>query len=353
MEELFEMLEAAEGARMLWWSDPPSGLRAILVIDDVTLGPAAGGIRTRAYPSALSAARDALDLARAMTLKCSIAGLDAGGGKMVVLDRPELDRAAAFRVLGDRVQELGGLFVTAGDAGTRQADLEAMAERTGYVHVDHGDLSGAVADGLLGCIEACAQVRGAGNAGELTVAIQGCGAIGAAVARRLAAAGARLLVADVVGAAAEAVAARTGATVVSPEEILTAEADILAPCALGGIIDAGNVADLRVWAVCGAANNILSGAETGERLAARDILFVPDFVASAGAVIQGVCDEQGTSERAGELIAGLRTTAAEVLREAAERGVTTTQVAIEKARARIARARQRRVDAGRTGPHER
>jgi leucine dehydrogenase len=338
MDDLFEELETAGGGRMLLFSDPGCGLRAVLVIDDVTLGPAAGGIRTRAYPSVRDAARDALGLARAMTLKCSIAGLDAGGAKMVVIDHPGLDRSAAFKVLGDRVEELGGLFVTAGDAGTRTGDLEVMAERTRYVHVDHGDLSGAVAEGLLGCVEACAEVRGRDGVEGLRVAIQGCGAIGAAAARRLSAAGVSLLVADIVEPNARTVAAETGAEVVRPEEILTVDVDVLSPCALGGVIDEALVPRLRAWAVCGAANNILAGPGAGRALAARGILFVPDFIASAGAVVAGVCDELGTPERTTGLIAQLRATAVDVLREAADRGVGTTEVAMERARRRIAEA---------------
>jgi leucine dehydrogenase len=166
--------------RQLEWRDAASGLEAILVIDDDTLGPAAGGVRTRSYPSLAEARADAAALARAMTIKCALAGLDAGGGKCVVLDHPGLDRPRAFAELGARIAELGGGFRTAGDLGTTDADLAAMASTCAWVHAG-SDLAGAVARGVVRCIEACAAVRGVPVAG-LAVAIQGCGAIGAAAA---------------------------------------------------------------------------------------------------------------------------------------------------------------------------
>src|SRR5688572_16570387 len=122
--------------RVVLWRDAASGLEAILVIDDVTLGPAAGGVRTRAYRSAGEALAEVAALARAMTIKCALAGLDAGGGKCVVLDHPRLNRPRAFSRLGERIAELGGLFRTAGDLGTTRADLAAMASSCPWVHSD-------------------------------------------------------------------------------------------------------------------------------------------------------------------------------------------------------------------------
>ena len=160
-----EDLDAAGTARCLLWRDPPSGLTAVLVIDDLTLGPGAGGVRTRAYPGLAAAVAEASALARAMTRKCALAGLAAGGAKAVVLDHPGLDRPAAFRALGRLVAELGGLFRTAGDLGTTAADLAAMAETCPYVHPEEGGLTEAVARGLVGCARACARARGRDLAG--------------------------------------------------------------------------------------------------------------------------------------------------------------------------------------------
>lgn len=286
--ELWDTLEDGGAKRCLLLTDRSSGLRAVLVLDDLTRGPAAGGVRTRAYTSLEEAVRDAAALARAMTVKCALAGLAAGGGKAVVLDHPGLDRTAAFEELGRRVEELGGLFRTAGDLGTRTEDLAAMARHTRYVHTDGRGLSEAVARGLVRCIEACAAFEGRSDLEGLRVAVQGCGSIGAAAARALRAAGVQLVVADVDRERAQAVAEEVSAELASPDEILTRNVDVVAPCAVGGVIDEAVAARLRAWAVVGAANNILVGRPAAEALRARGILHVPDVIASAGAVIAGI-----------------------------------------------------------------
>lgn len=333
-----------EADRVVLWRDAASGLEAILVIDDVTLGPAAGGVRTRSYGSPEDALADAAALARAMTIKCALGGLAAGGGKCVVLDHAGLDRARAFRVLGERVAELGGLFRTAGDLGTTAADLAAMAAGCPWVHQDERGLADAVARGMLRCIEACAALRGASVAGlpvaGLTVAVQGCGAIGAAVARALAAAGARLVVADLDAARARAVAIETGAAVVSPAEILAAPVDVLAPCALGGVIDDEVAGAVRAWAVCGAANNLLASPDAEDALLRRGVLVVPDVVASAGAVIEGIGYTVMLHPDRAPLIDALGATALRILEESRATGVRPSDIARRLARERIAAARR-------------
>jgi len=164
--------------------------------------------------------------------------------------------------------------------------------------------------------------------------VQGCGAIGAAVATELADAGASLQVADLDAAAATRVAAATGAQVVDASDILAADVDILAPCATGGVINRESIETLRAWAICGAANNILADSEVGTMLAEREILFVPDFIASAGAVIAGVCKLQGRDD-AEALIQQLGATTRTVLQEAAAAGVPTTTMATRHAEARL------------------
>ncbi len=330
MESDSAALDTIEGKRILVFSEPIAGLRAFLVIDDVCGGMAAGGTRTRAYPAPIDAVHDACQLSRAMTLKCAIAGLQAGGAKMVVMDHPGLSRADAFRALGRRVQELGGLFQTAGDLGTTLEDLAHMAQTTRFVRTNERSLAAAVARGVRACAEACAATRGHADLRDLRVAVQGCGAIGAAVASALADAGASLHVADLDPAAASRVAKATGARVVEPDGILSADVDIVAPCATGGVINGESVEALRAWAVCGAANNILADEATGTLLVQREVLFVPDFIASAGAVIVGVCELQGRDD-AESLIQQLGTTTREVLLEAAAEGTATTVVAQQRA----------------------
>ncbi len=342
IDALWPVLGELDIARAIVVRDPGVGLEAVIVLDDVTLGPAAGGVRTRAYPDARAALADAAALARAMTIKCALAGLAAGGGKAVVLDHPGLDRARAFPVLGARIAELGGLFRTAGDLGTTAADLAAMASRCAYVHQDDRRLADAVARGVVGCAAACAARRGA-RLGDLRVAIQGAGAIGAAVARALAATGARVLIADLDGDRAAAVATATGATVRAPDTILAAEVDLLAPCAAGGVLDLAAVDAVRAWAVCGAANNVFASAAAARRLHDRGAEVVPDAVASAGAVIEGIGASVMGLDAAGRagLIDGLAPTAAAILDEARATDRTTTEVAVARARRLLADAAPR------------
>ncbi len=333
MESLLAQLEDTGAQQLTIFTDVDSGLRAFLVIDDTTLGPAAGGTRTWAYASAGDAIADACRLASTMTLKCSLAGVDAGGAKMVVMDRPELDRVAAFSFLGERVEEMGGSFMTAGDLGTSRADLEIMASRSQWVRSDETDLAVMVARGVVGC--ACAEIAGHAGLEGLRVGVQGCGSIGAAVAHEFAAAGAQLVVTDLDEVAASSTADAVGAQLVAPEEILRAAVDILAPCAAGGLLTTAAARDLRAWAVCGAANNILAGPEVEEALSDREILFVPDFVSSSGAVILGVCHFHERDD-AEALLEGLARTTRELLQESLTSSESTTRLAERRARKRIA-----------------
>lgn len=340
MTDVFALLEATEVERCMLFSDPESGLRAILVLDDITLGPACGGVRTARYDSFEDALADVQRLARAMTQKCALADLGAGGGKIVVLEHDRMDREKAFEALGGHVETLEGLFRTSGDYGTTQADLRAMARRTRYVHSDEDRLALAVARGLLRCIEALQRFRGQAPRVEgLQIAIQGCGAIGAAVARVLHEEGAQLWVSDLVEERARHLAEATAAKVVPPEELLHLEVDVLAPCAWGHWLDASAAEEIAARAVCGAANNVLTGIEAARRLQARNILHVPDAVTSAGAAVEGIGRTvMGLPDRT-PLIDHLGQTALQVLKSARDRGVTPYEAAETLARARLAEAR--------------
>lgn len=344
MDDYFSVIAAAGGSRVIVVSDERSGLRAFIAIDDTTLGPAAGGVRTMRYPTSHDALHDALRLARAMTLKCSLAGLDAGGGKAVVLLHDALDREAAFVRLGEIVEELGGLFRTAGDLGTTVADLQAMARSSRYVHTDERNLAAAVGRGILRCIEGCAAVRGVDPAG-LVVAVQGAGSIGASTAYTLAAAGMRVLIADVDNDRASRVAAEIpGVQVVGAQNILFERVDVLTPCAIGGVITEEIARSTQAWAICGGANNALASAEVARALAARGVLHVPDPIASAGAVIDGIGRSVMGFADPTPLIDQLGNTAREVLEEARSSGKTPVEVAEVRARERIAaKARYRRA----------
>lgn len=290
-----------------------------------------------AYRSVAEALSDAAGLARAMTLKCSLGGLDAGGGKTVVMDHDGLDRERAFEVLGARIEELGGLFRTAGDLGTTAADLEAMARTTRYVHTEEVDLTAAVARGLLRCVEACCERKGVEVEG-IRVAVQGVGAIGAAVSRALADAGAELVIADLDRERAEALAALVGARTTSTDGILTEDVDIVCPCAIGGVLTEKTVAELRAWAVVPGANNTLADDAAGAALHQRGILLVPDVIASAGAVVDGIGRTVMLLPDRTLLVDRLGDTAREVLARAEVRDRPATEVARSIAMERIAAA---------------
>jgi glutamate dehydrogenase/leucine dehydrogenase len=323
--------------------DASSGLLAFIVIDDTTLGPAAGGIRTRSYDDEDEALAEAAALARTMTYKCALAGLPAGGGKGVVMLRDDLDRERAFEILGEFIESLGGELLTAGDLGTTPADLAALARRTRHVETDESGLAEAVGRGCVRAMLARVVADGGPAADGLAgkqVAVQGCGTVGAAVARAAARDGARVTVADLDPTAAAALAAQIGADVVSSEVILEQEADILAPCAVGGVISAAAAQRLRAGAVCGAANNILASPDVEEILRDRGIGWVPDVLSSAGAVILGVGRRVIGLHDCGALIDRVFDTTLEVISRARDEGRRAGDIARSLAEQQIRAARR-------------
>jgi len=339
MTDIFDDLVAAAAHRVLFHHHAPSGLRAITAIDDVTLGPGFGGIRTMAYPGTAEAIADAQRLAAAMTLKCAIAGLPAGGAKTVVIDHPGMNRPEAFRQLGRYIEDLAGLYRCAGDLGTTAEDLAHVGAFTRYVNTTGEQLGTSTGIGIVNCIRACADHRGLDGLAGLRVAIQGCGLIGAGVARMLRAAGAELILADVSAPRGEALARALDASSVPADAIFAQDVDVVAPCAVGHVIDAPVAAGLRAWAICGGANNQLTAPSVADMLQARGILYVPDFLASSGAVIDGVCVSLPGAETLEYRLARLYDTARTILKDADLSGESTLAVATRIARARIAAGR--------------
>lgn len=334
MTAIFDWLDDSGAQRVLLWRDEASGLRSVTAIDSVIDGMAAGGIRTRSYESARAAIADACSLARAMSAKCALANLPVGGCKTVVWAHDGMQRADAFESLGKRLAELGGLVRTAGDLGTSSADLEAVARHHAHVHLDERGLADSVGRGVLRCVEACAQRRGK-TVSQLVVAIQGCGAIGAAVARALAEAGATLVVSDIDPERAARLASALGARRVAPDAILVQDVDVVSPNAIGGVVDEHVASELRAWAVVGAANNVLSDRSVARLLAERGVAFVPDVIASAGAVVDGIgASVLGLTDRT-PLIDALGDTARQVLDRAEASGRTTVEAAEELAQERL------------------
>lgn len=320
--------------RVIHWSEPEIGLEAVLVIDSTHLGPAAGGVRTRAYPDAQAALADARRLARAMSIKCAIAGLDAGGGKLVVRETPGMNRPMVFQRIGELVEDLGGSFRTAGDLGTTAEDLQQLASRCQFVHTDESGLCDSVGRGLAACMQALVEAKGRDFAG-LRVAVQGAGAIGHAVCQHLHRRGARLSLSDLDSGKAQLIADEVEATVLPVADILRSDVDVVSPCAIGGVIDSQTAQTLQAWGLCGAANNIVTDQASQEALMDRNILVVPDEIASAGAVIDGIGQTVMGLACRGALIDALGATTAKVLRQAQESSMTTHAVALKLAHQRL------------------
>ncbi|MDV3456037.1 Glu/Leu/Phe/Val dehydrogenase dimerization domain-containing protein [Sphingomonas sp. HF-S4] len=325
--------------------DEASGLDAVIALHSTALGPAAGGCRLWQYASGEDAAADACRLAEGMSYKNALAGLPLGGGK-AVLRRPEgtYDRRKLFAAFGQAVRELGGRYVTAEDVGTSVADMETVRDETRHVAglpargaAPGGDPSPWTARGVFLAMQAAAARRLDRGLGECTVAIQGVGHVGSALAGMLHAAGAKLIVADMDAAAVARVSVATGAQTASLSGILTANADIFAPCALGGVLNHASIARLSAKVVCGAANNQLAEPEDGTRLADRGVLYAPDYVVNAGGIINVAAEYLGWSQA--EAAARVEATPARllaVLDQARARGVASNVAADQLARAAIA-----------------
>lgn len=291
--KLFDTLAEMGHEQVVVCSDPSAGYRGIIAIHNTTLGPALGGTRFWQYATDEEAIVDALRLSRGMTYKNAVAGLNLGGGKSVIIgDNRTARREMIFRAHGRFVDSLGGRYVTAEDVGTSTTDMDFVHMETDYVAGlagKSGDPSPVTAHGVFRSIQASALFRwGSDELEGKTVSLQGCGNVGRYLAKELLRAGAKLLVSDIDPDRVGRLIAETDSKdvrAVEGDEIFSAQADIFAPCALGGIINDTTIPKLRVEIVAGAANNQLLEARHGDMLEERDILYAPDYVANAGGVI--------------------------------------------------------------------
>lgn len=278
--------------------DEDGGLQGVIVIHSTARGPAAGGCRAWRYRDRGAMTLDALRLAEGMAYKNAMADLPLGGGKSVInLPSGDFDRRALFEAFGRAVDALGGSYVTAEDVGTSVEDMETVRTQTRHVAglkqqggKPGGDPSPWTALGVFLSMQEAVRRKFAADLKDLTVAVQGLGQTGAALCGLLHRAGAKLVVAETRSDVAAAVACRYGADIVSAREILSARADVFAPCAMGGVLDNAGSARLAAQVVCGSANNVLANPEVGDRLAERGVLYAPDYVVNAGGIIN-VCAE--------------------------------------------------------------
>jgi leucine dehydrogenase len=329
-----------------------SGRYVIVAIHSTALGPALGGVRLWHYEATVDGARDALRLARGMTYKAAAAGLELGGGKGVICapggaPPAAQDRRALLLDFGDLVESLSGRYITAEDVGIAAEDLVAISERTSHLtglppdHGGSGDPSPFTALGVEAAMRACARERfGSPDLSGRRIVVAGLGHVGSKLARRLADAGAELAVSDI-DSAKRSLATDLEAEWIEPSTEMLAECDLLAPCALGGAIDAANLPRLRCEVVCGCANNQLADESLADGLAERGILYAPDFIVNAGGLIHVYREIRGYSENeARRLALGIEANLDRVLATAHARAITPLRGARELARERLDAARR-------------
>lgn len=332
-----------------FFTDDQCGLKAIIAVHSTHLGPAAGGTRFWHYAKDEEALVDALRLSRGMSYKNAMAGLPLGGGKSVILANEERSKSTdLLRAFGKEVDKLGGRYITAEDVGMSVTDMIEVARTTRFVAGlpnSPGDVGGDPGPHtslgvFLGIKAAVKWALGKDSLSGLHVALQGAGSVATGVALHACAEGAKLSIADVDESKARKLADRAGGTVVSPGAILSLEADVLSPCALGAILDEATIPELKVPVVAGGANNQLATPKDGERLQARGILYAPDYVINAGGIIN-VCTEylgDGDASLVRHRIEGIPLRLEQIWSEGAETGRDPALVADAMAQRLIGRA---------------
>ena len=330
-------------------TDDKCGLRAIIAVHSTHLGPAAGGARFWHYAKDEEALTDALRLSRGMSYKNAMAGLPLGGGKAVLLASEDRTKSPdMLHAFGKAVDRLGGRYVTAEDVGMSVSDMIEVARSTKFVAGlpnSAGDVGGDPGPHtslgvFLGIKAAVKWSLGKDSLKGLHIALQGAGSVATGVALHACAEGARLSIADVDQAKAQKLAERTGGKVVSADEILSLEADVLSPCALGAVLTESTIPQLKVPVVAGGANNQLATAEDGERLQKREILYAPDYVINAGGIIN-VCTEylgDGDASLVRRRIEGIPVRLQQIWREGSETGQDPASVADAMGQRLIGRA---------------
>jgi leucine dehydrogenase len=325
--------------------DPGSGLRAIIAVHSTALGPALGGARFFPYRTEADALADVLRLSQGMTAKAALAGLELGGGKAVIIGDARATRSdALITAFGRMVERLGGRYITAEDVGTTVADMDLIRRSTRHVVGTSpaggglGDPSPSTALGVFVAMEAVA-AHSFGNpslAGR-HVAVAGVGKVGAALAGLLAAAGARLTVADLDDARARQVARDSGAEQAGPDEIHTLACDIYAPCAMGGALSRRTIPRLSCRAVVGAANNQLAEPAAAELLDRAGIVYAPDYVVNAGGLIHVAAEHfRLAATDLSSRVRAIGPTVTAILAAARTAGTTTAAAADRLAQARVA-----------------
>jgi leucine dehydrogenase len=322
--------------------DIESGLLAFISVHSTVLGPALGGMRLWNYASEEEALTDVLRLSKGMTYKAACAGLNLGGGKSVIIGDPSMKSQAFFEAMGDFVESFGGSYITAEDVNTKVEDMGIVATRSNHVvglAGKSGNPSPKTAWGtFLGLKATLQDVYGSDSCAGKTFAVEGAGSVGSIYADLIAKDGGKIIVADIFDESAQRVAAATGGTVVSPDEIRGVECDVYAPCALGGSINDDTIPNFKCKAIVGAANNQLLEDRHGDVLRDLGIRYAPDYVVNAAGLIN-VYDEMAdggyNEERAMKNMDSIRTNMGEIFAISNAEGISTATAADRFAERRI------------------
>lgn len=341
---IFPIMAELDHEQVVFCRNDDVGLHAIIAIHSTALGPALGGVRLYNYASEADAVRDVLRLSRGMTYKAAVAGLDLGGGKAVIIGDPAIKSEALFRAFGRHVESLGGRYITAEDMNTTVDDMNWIHAETasvtgfGTYAGGSGDPAPVTAWGTFHGIRACLEVvYGSPEIRGHTVAIQGVGAVGWHLARHLHEQGARLFFCDISERKIARAVEAFGGEALEDDEFYSAEVDVLAPCAIGGVLNSATIPRIRAPIVAGAANNQLDDEERdGQALAQAGVTYAPDYVINAGGLISVYAELQGMpSEKAMVDAASIFSTVKQVINKARALGITTTAASNRVAEERI------------------
>ncbi len=339
--------------RVLFCRDAATGLQAIIAIHSTALGPAAGGCRMWSYANDAEALHDVLRLSQGMSYKNAMAGLHFGGGKAVIIKSSGCNGSdALFERFGRFVDTLNGDYITAEDVGMTVQIMQTIARTTKHVTglptengKAGGDPSPKTAFGIFSGIEAAVRFKLDRNTvSGLSVAVQGVGHVGYHLCRLLSEAGASLKVADIDDARVRKVCDEFGAKKTAPDDILYQSVDVVAPCALGAILNATSISKLQAPIIAGGANNQLETLADGQRLADAGILYAPDYVINAGGIVNVACEYEGDIGDDGvmKLVAEIGPRLTGIFEEAARKGEPTNVIADAQACQIITAAPERR-----------
>ena len=341
--DVFDRIGDEDYEQVVFCHDRATGLRAVIAIHSTRLGPSLGGTRYHPYATEDAAVEDVLRLSKGMTYKSAVAGLDLGGGKAVILGDPRSKTEPLLRAYGRFVNSLGGRYITAEDVGTTQADMDLILRETPFVTGvsqslgGSGDPSAATAQGVLFAMRAVATFLWGGASLEgRSVVVSGVGKVGYNLVRHLVEERAVVTVSDVDPAAYDRAATDFEVAVVPPEKAHALECDIFSPCALGGVLSAATIPELRCAAVVGSANNQLLDQDCARLLEEAGVLYAPDYVVNAGGIINVAEELRGYDrDRAEGQIRRIFDTTAAVLAAAAAEGTTTVAAADRLAERRL------------------